>query len=529
MIKVVVVEDQHPILRSIIKQIANFSSEVSVIGEATDGLSALERIQKLRPDIVFTDIRMPGIDGLELIENIKKTLPGTIFVIISGHDEFQYARQAMKLGVTEFMLKPIHQKTINEVLSKLAETIHYDRHERKKRILYDTLHVKTISESLTQTTLDYDDDSNAYSYVVMLICAGSYSNFPVDVSHPLCDFWSHIDLPAMISTHWSGYQDIWILDGQAINEQILIWGFKEKKQDNVDPKSLAESVMCILSSFLVPITISVSTKTGSRLADLKIEYQFSRAMLRKNLIFGASSIILSDKSKLAFSRENFTIESIIEPKKLSILLSKKNKALFLKEIEHMLEHMHKEAYKQSAIEKCLKVVAALCENMEINQHDRESDIELEIEELLSFSLNYKALFLALSFTFSRFFSNKSKKDVPGSIEIILDRVDKYLLDHYSENISIHDIAEMVNLNSSHLSREFKKYKGMSPMDFLTHTRIQKAKELILTKSDFKLMEIAGMVGYSNQFYFSKIFKIVTGLSPSEYRVTFTPSNSLPRD
>ena len=129
-IKVFLVEDE-VIIRSGVKKSINWEQEgYEFVGEASDGELAYPMILKEKPDILITDIRMPFMDGLELSRLVKKELPDIKILILSGYDEFEYAKKAIKIGVTEYLLKPISAAKLTEVLNAVAETIRQENEEK---------------------------------------------------------------------------------------------------------------------------------------------------------------------------------------------------------------------------------------------------------------------------------------------------------------------------------------------------------------------------------------------------------------
>jgi len=118
MIKVVVVDDEPYLLRSIKQSIEETNGSFAVVGEALDGESALEVIRRTRPDVIFTDIRMPVLDGLELIEELRRAKEEVLPVILSGYQDFEYAKRALQIGVEDYLLKPINAKALGKLLDE---------------------------------------------------------------------------------------------------------------------------------------------------------------------------------------------------------------------------------------------------------------------------------------------------------------------------------------------------------------------------------------------------------------------------
>jgi len=161
MIRVIVADDQPLILDNIVSKIKSIHSEIEIIATATDGIHAYELISTLKPDIVFTDIRMPGLDGIELIRRCRAENAAKYFVLISGYQKFEYARQALQLNVVEYLLKPITLHSISEIIQKLVEKIQIDN----SKTLNDIFRNLLISENISELTLPIKPISFIYFFI----------------------------------------------------------------------------------------------------------------------------------------------------------------------------------------------------------------------------------------------------------------------------------------------------------------------------------------------------------------------------
>ena len=135
MFKVAIIDDEKWIRKLIIKLLPTGQFPLTIIGEAEDGEEGLELLQKFRPHIVITDIRMPLLSGLDLIQKIKTTLPRAEIIIVSGYDNFEYAHQAIKLGVMDFLLKPVEQTELHKAIGNAVQNLNARKqHSHEKKI-----------------------------------------------------------------------------------------------------------------------------------------------------------------------------------------------------------------------------------------------------------------------------------------------------------------------------------------------------------------------------------------------------------
>lgn len=148
MIRVFLVEDEY-IIREAIKRTVDWSAAgCELVGEAGDGEKAYQMILKAEPDILITDIRMPFMDGLDLSRLVRKKLPKTRIVILSGYDDFAYAKEAISIGVTEYLLKPVSGAKLMDTLRTVSKGIEADRQQTNYKEVYEAEHAERLTPSV---------------------------------------------------------------------------------------------------------------------------------------------------------------------------------------------------------------------------------------------------------------------------------------------------------------------------------------------------------------------------------------------
>jgi two-component system response regulator YesN len=506
-VKVVIAEDKPLILRNIREKILRSAPDIEVVGEATDGQSALALIEALRPDIVFTDIRMPVIDGLQLIARVRETNPGLHFVIISGYDEFEYARQAMKLNVSDYLLKPVRQEEIDEIVQKLRTELSQKRAESDKAL------IQSILNSSGSTPVRTKDAPACEAFFSVLLNAGPYSNLVINYASPFNSYWSAHDPESLLSSRIGAGNRYWIFDGKSFNELVVILGISDPSTFSLT--DFISSLQLCFASSDIAVSIAASRQLGS-ISDIGIETQLVRAFLRKHLIYGKPEVFFNGAPGAVYGGGNPVMDSSLE-KRLMTYVQNNQKQLFLKEIGKLLKHWEENRFAQSQIENSLKYILKLCQKASLQQFQFLSDPELETEEVLSSSKDYAALQQGLSFIFEQFFAPSARAAGSDFGKDVINKVVACLNASYSGPVTINDIAKMVGMHPAYLSRAFKNVQGVSPMEYLTNLRIEKAKELILSEGNLSVREISEIVGYSDQFYFSRMFKTITGKSPSDFK------------
>lgn len=149
MYKMVVIDDEYIVVEGLKALLSREKLEYDIVGFAYDGITALEVLRKTRPDIVITDIRIPGLDGLSLIEEAKEFLEDTAFIVISGYSEFEYARRALSLGVKGYIDKPITMEKLSAVLEKVENEFEAQKSEQTGRQTFNT-HMEFLIHSILQ-------------------------------------------------------------------------------------------------------------------------------------------------------------------------------------------------------------------------------------------------------------------------------------------------------------------------------------------------------------------------------------------
>ncbi|PKM51697.1 MAG: hypothetical protein CVV02_05365 [Firmicutes bacterium HGW-Firmicutes-7] len=506
MIKVLIVEDKAPILWSIKKKVQNFSPDFIITGEAFNGIEALESIKKNQPDIIITDILMPVMDGLKLIAEINNMNIQVKFIIISGHDEFEFARQAMKLGVDEYLLKPITQEALNKILDKLSIDIARQKSNTKQKLISEFLSKEVNLKEFEHNFDDYE------SYYVVLICSGSYSHYSLNYSHPHNFSISEEELQFLVSELIPHNVFFWPISTSKLNEMLGI--FCVPKNTEFPQKEVAVLLFNELEKQAFPITIILS-ESIRKLEDLSKSIWSLSDSLRKKIVFGHSSIIMDDQMpSTLYKKDAVDIE-----RNLILAFKAKDRQAFMNELSLFINTSCNLRYTQLKLERQLKKYLSLL--IDLSMDLQTDDYQYDIVEIVMFNNNYPTLHENLTTYFGLFFQQQIQQYSVKPIHEVIELAATYIEEHFSEQITIIDIAEMFNLEPCYLSKSFKQLKQISPMNYLTQKRINVAKEYMAKHPSMKLKEIAEIVGYSNQYYFSRIFKSVTDQSPSVFKDNLT--------
>lgn len=513
MIKVMVVEDEPPILRDIVHLIENTNHHFKVVSTAYNGQQAMSLLESDPPDIVFTDIHMPVVDGLELIAYLRKKGIAAIPVIISGYNEFQYAKSAMSMGVTHYLLKPVNVSELSELLQKIHENIMQETNVRERKALSEI-----IKESTAANTIDPHLSGQDSVYLLMLLCAGNFPKFSVDNYYlNRKNTWEQIDLELLSKALIHPSDRIWAFNGKTLSEKVLIFTLSTKTPGFIH--MLSNELFNKVKRDCSPVTMIVSNPVD-KIGDIGITLMQMRKSLGKTICIGVSEIINVDTNSNSLKKmpDSRFLDSDVE-NKLIRFIQQGNISLFKSELRQVLTNMERLKLTQLTVENQLRsILSALFRYLGDFSSIRLAEIELEISEAVLVSKDYSDLLNNIWYLFEELFNLRLERSTNSdSTELLMQKIDKYLVSNLGELINHQKLSEVFGLVPSYLSKQFKKYKGMSPADYLIKLRIEKAKEIFLSQPDILTKDVAMIVGFTDPFYFSKIFKKETGMSPSVFR------------
>lgn len=504
MMKVLVAEDQVLIQQDICRKIEKTHKDVTVCGTALNGQEAYDKIIALSPDILITDIRMPLQSGLELIRRLKEEQLPIKTVILSGYKDFDYAKEALQLGVDEYLLKPVSVTDLEYVLDTLEEKILLDQSFQLQQALYTTLNTGALIPPALLSGLSFQE------CCLMLVNLDSCATFSFQDWLPYENELDELLKGEVVHKYLKKGESVYLLSGQTYNQRLLVFLMQKASWEKLD--RMIPELKKRLEQLTVASTICVS-KPFRHLDSLRSEYQLLHTQLKNQLVFGRSTVFHSQDFLDELQKPKKTLDgSLLENFRFAI--HSRNTADFLKHLHTFLESCRTQNMTQKQLSECLKHLLHLF--YEDTSKNQLTGKEMEIDEYLSNARTYEELELSLQILFEQLFRNNIQGNTGGSEELIKD-VKEYIRSNYGREMNINDIAVHFSITPTYLSRLFKKYTDIRPIEYLTNYRIQQACDYF-AHSQLTVREVAELCGYANQFYFSKVFKQITSLSPSEYRI-----------
>lgn len=535
-IKVFLVEDEMVIRRGIKNSIDWEKEGYIFCGEASDGELAYPMIIKEKPDILITDIRMPFMDGLELCKLVKKELPNIKILILSGYDEFDYAKEAIRLGVTEYLLKPISSGKLLEALNGVSESIRREKEDKDlvrkcmEEMRENTEHEKQkFFEQMIAGNLSMADALETGKKYEMNLSAGMYN---------LLLFRFTLGEENRKSGELLGEAEYAI---EKLTERLEYvfefqrgvegWAFllmaDNEEQMSERVKELSKVLEEIMKNYSTIAYFGGIGQPVARLRELEESFREAECALAARFTMELNRIISVEDIRMAQNvdtLDDIEITSFGEIEKTRTMLEKflNNGAedeidefvdVYINELPE--ENLKSVLMRQYIIMDAYIVMMSFCEKIE----GIEGEMQAQSEELknsmktiqtLEEIKNYIRMLLKKIIGVRDTISGRRYSDI---IEIAKDQIRKTYM---SDEISLNTIAAEVGMSPSYFSSIFSKEMGKTFVEYLTEIRMDRAKELLMCSS-MKTSEIGYEVGYKDPHYFSYIFKKTQNCTPKEFR------------
>lgn len=504
MIKLLIVDDEKIIRQTISEHIDWKELGIEVIGTAKDGIEAYDMILDDSPDIIMTDIKMPGLSGLELLQRIKKINKNAEFIILSGYNEFDFAREAMQYGVRHYLLKPCNEEQIIQSVKQVMEDL------AKKRAfgissdanlsihqLEDTMILNIINEGVAYDT----DDSQ------------------LDFSKTYQPYYKFIDF------HRESYElcHLYFVDKASLEEcKRSIESFKESYAPSISFHMIYvnQTFLFFFKSFHYDYT-----ELDHYMSQLHFYTQTVSCMYKRTTYAHLSELLDNVIQRI---KRYETIYYISERKTISIC----NYRNIIRSVELYTDSLYSEddEYARSSFTSLLELLSQIVDPNFLKQliasiimrssskamfFSSLDAVEylLEINAMDDCNAIYKKLAAKLYDILGEFHSTPMKHNALSS------RIDAYVRNNLSDTrLSLKWISEnYLYMNVDYVSKRFFKETGKKFSNYLTDLRIQKSKELLADSDYDRIQSIAEMVGCGNNpQYFSQFFKKATGVTPSSY-------------
>ncbi|HOL91530.1 MAG TPA: response regulator transcription factor [Clostridiales bacterium] len=537
MYKVLIVDDE-PIIRKGLRNIINWKNfGCEVVAEAGDGLDGLELIRKHKPDIIITDIKMPETDGLSMIKQMKEDVPDSKIIILTGHRDFDYVHEALKLGVTDFLLKPSRIEELTSAISRAVKELKFQNQRSeefdklsqlftqnisvlREKLLYDIIYEINTNRDDIKEKLELFQTRQG-DFRMLLVQNDAEESDGSDISQ----YDRHLYQFGIINTFieiFSDKFDVLHVTLDTVGIAFIVMpreGVEDELAETINKKCTYLQEI-INNCFGFTVTIAISSE-GSDFTELPQKFGECRAALEHKFYLGNNSIIYHSDVNTFFRYDDHSMLEKLEKALLEGIKSGNETAVEgrLKDIYSYIRNI--DPSQKEFIKNFYWNTITSINNIRLSLMSGEDGRKVEYTELSGlYGLiekcgNADELHTLLEES-ARSVVSKVNNYNNKSIKLILRKAVEYLQTHYHEPITLNEVAEHTFVSTYYISRMFKKEMGKNFVDYLNELRIEKAKEL-LKDVRYKTYEVAEKVGIPDAHYFSRLFKKYVGMTPTEYR------------
>ena len=542
MLKIFLAEDEVIVRETIKRMIPWEELGFELVGEAADGEMALPLLIRQKPDLLITDIKMPFMDGLTLAKLAKKELPELKIVILSGYDDFNYAKQAINIGVEDYLLKPITKNALIERLSEIrsryehekTQKEYYEKFQREMQA-YEKNSSRDFFEALVRGSMDMMEvykkaeklgvDIVAEAYNILIFTMNSEEDFSGQKEG--YSEWEAESLE-MLEEFFSGHPSAMLFRSNIFSYGVLLKGQKESIKEIT--KECVGKIQGILKrkeskrEWFLAVGQPVE-----RLSQIKKSYHTaSRAFSQRylyveNILYYDEMEMMEHRSGQADTNDNAYLKKVdvnaLNPAILQKFLSngiQEETENFVKDYFYAIgqEPMESLVFRNYVILNVrfsvitfLKGLGCDTEGME---PENTEEILAESGKNIESSIAYAEKMVSQAITIRDQNSGNKNRSI---LKTAVDFIESHYME---EEISLNTVANVANVSANHFSALFSQNMGQTFIEYLTSLRMNKAKEL-LRCTGMRSSEIAGEIGYKDAHYFSYLFKKTQGMTPSDYR------------
>ncbi|WP_445486767.1 response regulator transcription factor [Niallia sp. 03133] len=522
--KVIIIDDEVQIRKGLRMKVNWENLGLEIVGEASNGLEAFSFLKENKVDIAITDVRMPIMDGIEFVKNCHYTYPLVKVIVLSGFNDFEYARSTMREGVKHYLLKPVAPDELVEALEVARNEIEEESNQRKEadKIIQQAAVQKEAEQEqflLQLVKEDWMERSLSFETIKQLnlehfqLEEGVFQFISVELRdsnknpHQAKDLWKPFRMLCREIAK-QRTQTYTFYDPQYRNMIHFVHLVKADSENN--QKSLVREITHYVNTYMnLEVVIGVGNVI-SHYKNMKNGYRSSLLSWSQSDI-GLQSQILDE----TVHKEMFKFTPDLE-KKITNSIESNKKDAFDEHVSAILgkSQAHSILSYFFVSNRLLFLLSSLADKYEVEKKLIKQFVwncQQSIWELNSQNRVRETLILLGNAIMDQV--HKSKASVGVSI---VENIRFYLEEHYGEEISLTMLSEQFHINSAYLSELFKMHIGQNFSDYLLHLRMAKALDF-LQDHDLKIIDVAQLVGFSNSGYFSTVFKKYFGQTPADFR------------
>ncbi|MCD1258303.1 response regulator [Paenibacillus athensensis] len=527
-LKAILADDEAIIVRNLQAVIPWNELGIDVVGTAKNGVEALELCRVHEPDLVLSDIRMPQMDGITFVERLREWNEYCEIVMVTGYQDFEYARSLLRFGVSDYVLKPIHYEALEQSIAGLAETIRERKRTRRSeaqkwnqafRVAYEKLLFDVLmdySTVLPKTVLPTDElDLEGMSYIVCLVDVDGYSQKSLswkEEERKLWNFAVRNVLQEQIAADSPRSAVLQIREGEwcLLLERGSAAAETEKAEDAEPLRRLAAELQSAVER---NVKLSVSVGFLPRLVGLH-ELAGAYKLLQRTVQLGAGEpkAVRFAKEQREPSDSNLTVWHLVEEMVNGLkACSRPRTEEALTRLRELLESLPVASFDRAFQMLHFLILHMLREMREMSSLDGPAEERMwtQLDQCKSLADLLRVMTGLMEYGLEG--TNKKKNS-----ELLMEAAKTYIHANYAADFGIEDIADSLGISCSYFSLLFKQHFGETFVEYLTRHRMELAQSMLLL-SDKSVTEIGRAVGYAERRYFTKVFQKFTGEIPSEFR------------
>ncbi|MEK4274138.1 response regulator transcription factor [Paenibacillus sp. FSL R7-0026] len=498
MYNVMIVEDSKPILRNIKMLLETLSFPIRIAATATNGEEALAALKQSSIDLLLTDIRMPKMDGLSLIEQAKLANPDLKVILISGYSDFEYTRKALNLQVFDYLLKPVEREALEEVMGRVIDQL-------DQQMSKELLDLQEIIHPQCETTPKQGEEFPPLFNQMLIIM----SKQPFTTGH---ERWVQVELegivqdffafhPCRVYTSQTPYQFVAFVNKSALEVYSSVHECLESLRRHL----VAHDIDAIIGGQLLFAESGNLPELYHRMSSILSEQQRLK-----------QGIVLDTGNPVSMARSETGCLDPVQESAFVQMIQARQKERFALKLSELLNRWAEENVHMTEVDRFIGLIVDTFAHL---YEEQGSGMRLGLE------LRSKQFAQAQSYAdFCRELTEWTgqcfdmlQSHVRKSKAILFEQIDDYVkLNKYSP-LSINDIAVKFHVSPSYVSRVIKNATQITFVQYYTRLRIQEACRLMESQPDMKFKEVSDLLSFSDQHYFSKVFKEYTGLSPTDYK------------
>lgn len=502
--RIVVIEDEKPIREGLVRILNKINSDYHVVNSAENGKEGLEKIEQERPDLIFLDIQMPDMDGLEMLKRVREQKISVKVVILTAYSDFEYAREAISLGIENYLLKPVNLQELRKTMEKIQGELLVEQRGRQtltlEQMLTDALEGKFHESSELQRILEQNYQITGKEPMYCLYALLEEKEEKKEAENFLRELQLHCDKMKLR----------WIL---RRNERALLICFYRIEEPDKLIHYLKRSV---IPAFLARVKKHVIF-TGKAITGLQGLNNIEKELYEKckwNLVLGEGILIECEKVD-AFKTYRFVYPAETENRARHAVVQL-DSSEFMKCFQQFMQCCVLEVHRPKEIQEvCIRFAYAVINTAK--ECGTLKDEELMVQNVLKKILEAVSWDEIMKVMLELFSKIQIEKETEASAsEILVKRALSIVKESYSEGINLEETARRLHVSEEYLGKQLKKETGLSFTEIIRKYRVDQVKRLLLD-TELKLNQIAAMTGFSDPKYMSKVFRAEVGMLPNEYR------------